>query len=289
MPKKIVAFDGGGARGAFSCFFIFLLSKHLTKIPCDLVIGSSVGAVLAAALALDFVHHPEMQDKFIRAIMMTFSQKNKEQPLFACKWNGKHKRQALKEVFGNFKLGDAKIPLAIVTAKWRGKVRVFLSTRPGDREMDLVTLLDAATAPPCLFRSVNVQGCWMIDGGVRHNTPLALAVLVANELWKESFRIFNVGTRSTKMETKEPSIDNPENVGLIKCMQEGIMDTLMGTFDDTVLELMQVCFGSDIVLRIEPDLHPSFSDVSDVNIEKMRVEAIRVWEAHKKEISTFFS
>jgi predicted acylesterase/phospholipase RssA len=289
MSKKIIAFDGGGGRGAFSCFFIFLLSAHLSKIPCDLVIGSSVGAVLAAALALDFVHHPEMQANFLQAIKASFSQKNKEQPFFACKWNGRHKRKALEKVFGGFKLGDAKFPLAIVTARWRGKMRVFLSTRPGDADMDLVTLLDAATAPPYFFASVKIEGCWMIDGGVRHNTPVDLAVLCAKELWEsEPFRIFNVGTRSTQMDPSEPNIDQPEEVGLAKCMKLGIMDTLMGTFDDTALELIEAFFGKDVLLRVEPNLPPSFSDVSAASMKKMEDEAIRVWTQHRSEILAFF-
>jgi hypothetical protein len=296
MPKKIVALDGGGARGLYICFLLFLLAQHIRVAlwqHCDLVIGTSVGAVLAAAIALDMTSHPEMKEKFIEAIRVSFKTFNKEEPFLECRFNGANKEKALRHVFGKYKLRDAKCPLAIATAFWsNGRMRVFSSTDAKDGDLNMADLLNAATAAPSLFPAVQVEGRWMMDGGVRHNMPLDWAVLCAQNLWgrAEKFCILNIGTRSSQLgEDKEPDFTNPEWTGLVQCLQAGILDIMMGVYDDTCLRRVRNEYGEACVLRIEPQLPPAFDDVTQKSIDRMQAAAQTSWDQHKQEILQFFT
>src|SRR5215469_13927294 len=62
-PKRILALDGGGVRGAISIAFLERLEKLVEEIEgrptllgdwFDLIGGTSTGAIIAAALALGF-------------------------------------------------------------------------------------------------------------------------------------------------------------------------------------------------------------------------------------------
>ena len=210
-PKRILALDGGGLRGIVSIAFLAEIEKQLreeTGNPnlvlsdvFDLVIGTSVGSMLATMIALG---HPveeieakfrEMAGKIFTGRMTIFRQKRFDAgPLV----------DTVHSVVKDTQLGSPELRtgLGVVTKRIdKGSVWV-LTNNPrmpyyedgpgwdGNKRYKLVSIVRASTSAPFLFKPPEItihtdrfgkeeKGVF-VDGSVSpHNSPCLLALLMA--------------------------------------------------------------------------------------------------------------
>ena len=188
-----IALAGGGAKGLAHIGFLEILRGN--GIPIDIISGTSIGAVIGAAYALE----PDIEklkatlriliesdvfrdlklDKFktvkednwfdrIRnkmKISLTFAEAATRPSLIP-------EIQVLRlfdELFGEKTFEDTEIPFAAVALDLNSGEDVLF------REGLIRDAVRASTAIPGIFPTVNIHGKILVDGGVTANAPIAAA------------------------------------------------------------------------------------------------------------------
>jgi len=198
-PKRILALDGGGVRGAIEVAFLerieTLLSERLqTEVRLgdwfDLIGGTSTGALIAGALALGY-RTEQIKDFYLRLAPFAFQPKRWGIPLFQAKFNAEGLRAEILKVVADRELSspDLVTGLCVVTKRMDTGSPWLVANNPrapywndgvdydGNGRYKLATLVRASTAAPHFFDpevlkiGKNETGLF-IDGAVTpHNNP----------------------------------------------------------------------------------------------------------------------
>lgn len=135
-------------------------------IPIAEIAGTSIGAIVGAYYA---VHgHLEGLEWFAAGMnkKRTLTFMDLTVPRHAL-IKGEKFRQQLDEWFGDARIEDARIPLAIVATKLRtGKAKIFRKGR-------VVDALYASAAIPGLVPAIKIEGEYYVDGGAVMQVPVA--------------------------------------------------------------------------------------------------------------------
>jgi predicted acylesterase/phospholipase RssA len=172
-PKRILALDGGGVRGAITVAFLerieALLDRRYGKEVrlgdhFDLVGGTSTGAVIAGALALG-KRTAEIKKFYLELAPNAFKRQNWPIPVLRSKFDARGLRDQIADVVGNRKLGseDLITGFALVTKRVDTGSAWVVSNDPrapywedapghiGNKHYPLVNLVRASTAAPHFF------------------------------------------------------------------------------------------------------------------------------------------
>ena len=152
--------SGGGARGAAHIGVARALHEH--GIDIDVVMGTSIGALIGAGIALEWdpAYMTEKAHKFCQAyqfLEITFPRLS----LLA----GRNIRRSVRRWFGNLQIEDTPIPYSCVSTN--------LSTAQAivHQSGSLQVWTRASAAVPGVFPPVVVDGVVHVDGGVLNNMP----------------------------------------------------------------------------------------------------------------------
>lgn len=174
--KTAFVLAGGGSLGAIQVGMLAALADH--GVYPDLVVGSSVGAINGAFLAgqpdsagvrhlEEIWRRVERRDVFpirpLGALLGVFSERNylvDPKPL----------RRLIERHFQYRDLTDAAIPCHLVATDVLTGAQVVLSAGPA---IDAVL---ASAAIPAVFPPVQIDGRYLVDGGIANNTPISVAV-----------------------------------------------------------------------------------------------------------------
>ena len=192
-PRIGIALAGGGAKGLAHIGFLEILKKN--GIPIDIISGTSIGAVIGAAYALE----PDIEklkatlriliesDVFMDLKLDKF--KSVEEDHWFDRIRNKLKMsltfaeaatrpslvpeiQVVKlfdELFGEKTFEDTELPFAAVALDLiSGKDVLF-------REGLIRDAVRASTAIPGIFPTVKIDGKMLVDGGVTANAPITAA------------------------------------------------------------------------------------------------------------------
>ncbi len=125
--RRILSIDGGGIRGVFPAAFLARLEEYLDH-PIgryfDLIAGTSTGGIIAIGLGLGLTAKEILQlyvekgplifNQHRRPLANWLHQKLREiKQLLGAKYSSAALHDALKEAFGDRRLGDSKIRLVI--------------------------------------------------------------------------------------------------------------------------------------------------------------------------------
>jgi hypothetical protein len=202
-PKRILALDGGGVRGAITVAFLERIEAILSQrlgIEArlgdwfDLVGGTSTGALIAGALALGF-RTEQIKEFYLRLATRAFQPTRWGIPLFQAKFNAAGLRAEILKIVQDRRLAstDLVTGLCVVTKRMDTCSPWIVANNPrapywldgpahdGNERYSLATLVRASTAAPHFFDpevfaiSKDEQGLF-IDGGVTpfNNPSLAL-------------------------------------------------------------------------------------------------------------------
>ena len=172
-PKRLLALDGGGVRGAITVAFLerieMLLSRQEGKDArlgqhFDLVGGTSTGAIIAGALALGY-HTEQVKDFYLRLAPHVFKRQFWHVPILQAKFDARGLRREIDAVVGDRELAsdDLITGLSIVTKRMDTGSQWILTNNPrapywddgpdyiGNKHYKLATLVRASTAAPHFF------------------------------------------------------------------------------------------------------------------------------------------
>lgn len=224
-PKRMLALDGGGIRGAITLGYLIHIEKMLRKrykkpnlLLCDyfdLIGGTSTGAIIASALSIG------MSATEIGAIYQNlggkiFGQKRSLFQRLSAKFKIKALQDELQNILGDMTLSSDKIKtgLCIVTKRADTASTWPLINHPKakyykyNKDILLRQAVRASTAAPTYFKPeiIDIGGGQVgafVDGGVSmHNDPSMMLFLMATLKgfpfkWKtgaENLMLVSIGT-----------------------------------------------------------------------------------------------
>lgn len=172
-PKRILALDGGGVRGALTVAFLERIEALLSERDgkevrlgdyFDLVGGTSTGAVIAGALALGY-RTSEVKNFYLKLAPFAFKRQRWRVPLLQAKFDARGLRHQIEEVVGDRVLQSADLVTGycVITKRMDTGSPWILSNNPrapywesstgdiGNKDYPLVNLVRASTAAPHFF------------------------------------------------------------------------------------------------------------------------------------------
>jgi uncharacterized protein len=224
---KILALDGGGVFGRIQ-------SRILCDVDClskfDAFVGTSIGApqVLAHAMGRGDLVRPDFFDKWMGKVFETTWLRRMN--IMKSEYPDKGLNDALKDLFGSAKFGDAKKPVFITAADIGQKtLKVFSSVSFEDKSIPAWEVCRAATAAETYFDP------WkgFADGGIYANNPsmvgLAGAVRVLGAR-VEDVEILSIGTGEGSDQGKAPLTRLTTAVWVLRAMLNGSSDKMHDYF-----------------------------------------------------------
>lgn len=163
-PKKVaLVLGGGGARGIAHIGILKVFEREDIKI--DLVVGTSMGAVVGAAYCLGTP--TALMEKRATAISWTdlFDPTIPKQGLA----EGAKLGRVIEDLLENKTFIDAKIPIAVVTTDIEKAEEVVYTSGP------LVKIVRASCSWPGIFNPVRIDGRLVVDGGIKNSIPVSIA------------------------------------------------------------------------------------------------------------------
>lgn len=174
--KTAFIFAGGGSLGAIQVGMLKALAEN--AIRPDLLVGSSVGAINAAYFAADPTSRGISQ---LEAIWLSLHRED----VFHFSWMsgikgvlGKRTHLFDEKTFERFlaerlpcqEFHDAAVPVHVIASDFVSGDEVTLS------EGKMLPALQASAAIPGIFPPVEIDGRYLIDGGVANHTPVSTAI-----------------------------------------------------------------------------------------------------------------
>lgn len=278
--KYVLALDGGGVRGAASARFLELLEARVGRPLSDvfdLFAGTSTGAIIAAAMGvkrmaattISSLYNPsninQIMNKSVWDRTMGLIQSKP-------KYDGRGKRKVLGQYFGDTKLGQAHRPTLVVAYDVENRVSAVLkSHHPDHKDLLALDCVDASSAAPLYFPTVQVGSQWLIDGGVVANNPTLCAYAEAKRLYGHDICILSVGTgrRTRPIDGRES-----QGFGAMGWIKHDFLGIVM---DETVVEYQaKTILEDECYLRVngeltrETDVLDEIDETSSSNLANLK-------------------
>ncbi|ACZ49501.1 patatin family protein [Anaplasma centrale str. Israel] len=212
MAKYVLSVDGGGIRGIVAAKILCEVEKRLGK-PAgeifDLFVGSSVGSIIAVALALKNNQGrakytaSDLLGFFLKFGPRIFSFSLMRQVLSVAagtRFSPANLENTLNGFFANLKMGNVVANVMVPSYDLcTGHTFMMRNWESKFRDLKLVDVLLAASAAPTIFppRSVVIQGkkCRMIDSGLVANNPSICGYAASSVLYPdEEVHFLSVGS-----------------------------------------------------------------------------------------------
>jgi NTE family protein len=161
--KIAVALGGGAARGFANIGVLKVLERE--RVPVDLIIGSSIGALGGAlyGLGVPTYRMEEIAMKFTWDRLTDFSISR------TALLKGKKLEKLVNDLTDHKSFSDMQIPVAITTTD------IETGEEMVHTKGDLQKLIIASCSWPGIFPPVEVDGRKLVDGGIRNSIPVKMA------------------------------------------------------------------------------------------------------------------
>ncbi len=261
-PFRVLSIDGGGVRGVFAAKILSLMETELhinIYEDFDLVVGTSTGSIIAAAIAIKYDLTKLVQDYSENASKI-FQKRWALCGLLRSKYDSKFLANFLRRRLGRIKLGEIEKSLILnATNASVGDVYVFKSSyqeqqRNGDYvrdgEVPLHKAVLASCSAPIYFDPVDINGTLVCDGGIWANNPSLVGYTDAiSNFQADKIKVLSLGTG------QENQVYRPAKTWgfLTGWKKTKLVDFLMSCqtkFPQNVLSLIE----PNRILRINPDI-----------------------------------
>jgi predicted acylesterase/phospholipase RssA len=271
-PFRVLALSGGGFLGLYTAVVLQGLEERAGE-PLgrrfDLIAGTSIGGVLALALAFElpmarmvrlfqdlgakvFSHRGLPSGAIGRLLDLTRS-------VTGPKYSGQALREALYSELGTRCLGDAPRPL-VIPAVDIGECRTKVFKTPhvpaseGDAHLSAVEVAMAACAAPAYFPSVRLDDRLYADGGLFAVAPDQVALHEAEHFMGVDMarvEMLSIGTATSRYRPREGADD--EQAGAVGWLSDGrLVLTLLSTQQQHVQAMVEDRLGPRY-LRLDAD------------------------------------
>ena len=161
-PRIGLVLGGGGARGAAHIGVIRELERM--RIPIDAIVGTSMGAIIGANLAMDW-SIDDIADHIQQTFVHSSPLSDLTLPLISL-FKGRKVDQLLENHFGNLEIPDLQLPFYCVSSNLSdGTLYVHRKGRVRDA-------LRASVALPGVLPPVIADDRVLVDGAVLNNLPV---------------------------------------------------------------------------------------------------------------------
>ena len=161
--KVALVLGGGSARGVAHIGVLKVLERE--KIPIDMVVGTSMGAMIGAAYSvgiptstMEALAYPFTINRLLDPTIPTMG-------LLA----GEKLESVIRELIDNKSFADCKIPLAVVTTNIETGEEVVLQSG------DMIKAIRASSSWPGIVNPVKIDGKLLVDGGIKSSVPANIA------------------------------------------------------------------------------------------------------------------
>lgn len=204
---RILSIDGGGVRGIFPAYVLKQLSdivggKTLRDV-FDLIIGTSTGGIIAAAVAQD-IPLQRVVELYEQEAPTIFGRKHafNGRGIIRSRYPAEPLRSLIDGIFGDVTMKDVPGRLVLpCTDVSNGNVFViksaYLPTFVRDLDIRLADAVAATTAAPMFFDPIKVKEYLLADGAMWANNPSMVAYTEAVGklgVKADSVRILSLGT-----------------------------------------------------------------------------------------------
>jgi patatin-like phospholipase/acyl hydrolase len=199
---------GGGYRGLFTAKVLAEIEKQ-TGTPiwqqCDLISGTSIGGILALALAYG-VPASTMVDLFVSHGDAIFSRRINLKRIWRSPYSQEVLRKRLIEIFGSDTMGSLKTRVIIPTINYSAGVAQLFKTPHDarfyvDHARSIVDVALATSAAPTFFPRHVFDNNQYVDGGLFANFPGQLALHEAEHFLQQDINCIHmlaIGTMSSR-------------------------------------------------------------------------------------------
>lgn len=225
--RQILCLSGGGYRGLYTALVLEALEewakRPLTEV-FDVIAGTSIGGLIAAALALNMpaasiratieAHGPAIFDQRAGWGRFRLPVRNPIRALYRARYSQRPLRQAIDVIFGagaNILLSSVSTPLIMPAVNLRtGAPVVLLSAGlagKGASDLGLRDALLATSAAPAFFPPHRAARGTFVDGGLVANAPELVAVTETIRrlgCQLDDVRVLSVGTAGSPHATRRP-------------------------------------------------------------------------------------
>lgn len=202
MVKRVLALDASGVRVLASARFLARLEAQLPRPlhdTFDLVVGVSSGAILACTIGVMRLPARESSDllgphKLREIYDRTAWERPGDLIPRTPRYDGKNKRRALKQFFGDSYLSDASQRTILITYDVESRRPLMLTSQGKKRRIRACEAADAASALPLFFPTVRVNNRWLIDASPIIGSAAMCAYAEAKSLWPDDeIKLLSVG------------------------------------------------------------------------------------------------
>lgn len=169
-PKVALVLGGGGARGLAHAGVLQVFSEE--RLPVDIIIGTSVGALIGSLYAADVPADTivDMAQNMNWNKLVSF----KLSPVGL--YSTKKMEEYVIKYIGNKRFDELKIPFACVAVDIRNGEKIIL------KEGQVAPAVRASATMPGLFQPVEYRHRLLMDGGVVDNVPADVAKLMGADI-----------------------------------------------------------------------------------------------------------
>lgn len=269
--KRILSLRGGGIRGLSTAVILARIERETGKQIhelFDLVAGTSVGGILAAAVSIG-ISGQELVDFFHREGPKIF------RPRFAAKFGLTQSRfksddlqESLWRSFGGkgILMAHTLCDLLICTTRYQGMEGVVWKSRK-DVAMPLYLAAAMSAAAPTYFDPIQFEGFHYCDGGCWANNPSAVAATEAHNRWPaESVALLDINCPANK------TAFAPHRGGIFGVASH-LVSLFIGAGESGANKICDaVLDGGSIRRTVEPPLLNASQDIGDAS--KKNLEAL---------------
>ncbi len=273
-PFKILSLSGGGFLGFYTAVVLDGLEQR-AGAPLgrsfDLVAGTSVGAILALALALE-VPMARMVRLFSEHGAEVFSSRSLptgavsrlldlSRSVMGPKYSGDALRLALRRDFGDRQLRDALRPVVIPavdvkTCRTKTFKTPHVPASEGDADLRVVDVAMAASAAPAYFPCVRIGARMYADGGLFAVAPDQVALHEAEHFMKVDVGRIAMLSIGTATRHYRPDSEVTDDAGAVGWLSDGrLVLTLMSAQQQHAQAMVEDRLG-ERYLRLDEDWPP---------------------------------
>lgn len=260
---RILALSGGGFLGLYTAVVLAQIEQRIGE-PLgrrfDLIAGTSVGGLLAMALAFE-VPMAAIVHLFRTHGAQVFSSRklpsgavtrliDLSRSVMGPKYSGAELREQLQQHFGDRTLGQSLHPVVIPAVDVsRSVTKVFktphVDASRGDEDIKVIDVTMATCAAPAYFPSVPIGGRLYADGGLFAVAPDQVAMHEAEHFMKidsNRIRMVSIGTAT---EGYQPSDAVEAQAGAVGWLNDGrLILTLISVQQQHVQAIMEDQLGA---------------------------------------------
>ena len=161
--KTALVLGGGSARGVAHIGVLKVLERE--RINFDMVVGTSMGALIGAGYALGISPAAMEVGAYAFSANKLLDPTIPTMGLLA----GDKLEAAIRSLIDNKAFVDCKIPFAVVTTNIETGEEVV------HQNGDLVKTIRASCSWPGIFNPVRIDGKLLVDGGIKNSVPVKIA------------------------------------------------------------------------------------------------------------------